>query len=260
MADDDAIEAVREAVTAPRPPAPERADFPTEDAFEVAWADWQTEALERADLALDRVAAVVGEGPDAGAAWAPRELAAITLLRTAAHAERDAPGRARTLTDAELGRVERMLQRMDPEITVGSEHGPTGQFWGRAANAHRDLSPGSYEAVEIGTGDPVRLMVGKTASAAFPVTGGGNDTLDELAVVLAASERLSPAETVRRITALVAESGRAVRAQDAPATDMPPAALARMAATLGVRASQLVSRDHPVAVADAAIPAPALGR
>ncbi|MBN9605004.1 MAG: hypothetical protein J0G30_00120 [Actinomycetales bacterium] len=250
MATEDQHDTIREILDAPRPAPPTRAQFATEELFEDAWFGWQAEALERAELALEQIRGLVDEKAGATGRWVPRDLSAVAMLRAEVARELALPEEHRFYEAAELDRVQRMLDRLNPQVTVGAPGGDTGHFWGPASNAHAYLPPGYYDAIDMATGDPVRLVVAQvagnvdgTASAAFPLTSPGEQTLDELAVTLAASEQIAPAETVRRVTALVADSGRAVRAVDTPAVDMPGPVLARMAARMGIRASQLTGRE-----------------
>jgi len=266
MADNDEHAVIREILDAPRPVMPGRAEFATEELFEDAWLGWQAEALERAELALEQVRAVVSDGTATTGRWVPRDLSAVAMLRTEVARELALPEPDRFYGPAELDRVQQMLDRLNPEVTVGAPGGDTGHFWGPASNAHAYLPPGYYDAIDMATGDPVRLVVAQvagnvdgTAAAAFPLTSPAEQTLDELAVTLAASEQVAPAETVRRVTALVADSGRAVRAVDTPAVDVPGPTLARMAARMGIRASQLTGQDAPHIDA-AGEPGLALGR
>lgn len=253
MATDDATDAIREILAAPRPVPPRRADFAAEELFEDAWLSWQTEALERAEQALGQVRAVLDERPTAMGQWVPRDLVAVAMLRAEVARERALPNEHRFFDHAELERVGRMLGRLDPEISAGSEHAPTGQFWGPASTAHRYLPPGVYDAVEVSTGDPFRLVVGPVAgqvageaSAAFPWRAGAEQTLDEVAVILAAAEpSWVPGDPLERVRELIADTGRAVDALDAPAADLPPAVLARLDSTLGTRATRLGATTVP---------------
>lgn len=266
MAENDPTDVIRDLASAPRPPVPLRAQFATEELFEDAWLDWQTEAREQAEATLEAIRSILDDGPGRDGVWVPRDLAAVTLLRMAVRNELAAPEGSRFFDQAELDRLDRMLGGLDPMIAVGTPNASTGEFVGHAARAHHYLPPGYYEARNLDTGDPVRLVVGQVAgivegtmSAAFPINGGAEHTLDEIAVTLAASEQVPAAETVRRVTALVADTGRAVRAADTPAVDMPEPVLARLAARMGIRATQLSPRDAPHLDA-AGEPGLALGR
>lgn len=246
MPTDDASDAIREILAAPRPVPPRRADFATEELFEDAWLGWQGEALDRAEQALGQVASVLDEQPGAIGTWVPRDLVAVAMLRAEVARERALPDEHRFFDHSELDRVGRMLDRLDPQVSVGSEHGPTGLFWGPASTAHQYLPPGVYEAVEVSTGDPYRLVVGPVAgqvageaSAAFPRRAGAEQTLDEVAAVLGAVDPGAPTTGLERVRALVADTGRAVDAGTAPASDLSPDALARLDASLGTRATRL---------------------
>jgi hypothetical protein len=265
MADNDEHAAIHEILDTPRPAMPGRAEFATEELFEDAWSSWQTETLERAELALQQVRTVIDSGTGAGM-WVPRDLVAVAMLRAEVARERSLAPEHRFFDTVELDRVGGMLDRLDPEITAGSPDGQTGQFWGPASNAHQYLPAGMYDAVEVATGDPVRLVVGAVAgrvsgqgSAAFPLRPGAEQSLDEIAVVLSASEAAPAVEALDRVRTLVAETGRAVTAAEAPGVDIGQETLARLAATLGMRASRLARPEVPDREAPA-VPGLALGQ
>lgn len=253
MPTDDASDAIREILAAPRPGSPTRADFATEELFEDAWLGWQTEALDRAEQALSQVGAVVDARLNATGQWVPRDLVAVAMLRAEVARERALPEEHRFFDKAELDRVGRMLARLDPEVSVGSAHGQAGRFWGLASTAHLYLPQGVYEVVETSTGDPYRLVVGPVAgqvageaSAAFPRRADAERTLDEVAGILAAAEpSWEPGDPLEQVRELVADTGRTVDAAAAPVAALPPTALARLNASFGTRATRLAATAVP---------------
>lgn len=252
MAADDSSDAIREVLAAPRPAPPVRGDFVTEELFEDAWLGWQAEALERAERALAEVGLIVGERRGVSGQWVPRDLVVVAMLRAEVARESALPEEHRFFDQVELDRVGLLLERLDPEVSAGSEHGPTGQFWGRASTAHHFLPPGVYEAAGMSTGEQFRLIVGPVAgrvageaSAAFPVGSGAERTLDEVAAVLAAAGSEAPGDVLGRVQALVADFAAAGGVVAAPVETATAVARDRLDASLGLRATRLGSAASP---------------
>lgn len=214
------------------PERPRRQDFPAglfgaqvnEEAYARAVADWQQrlrQTVTAREAALERVLA---DGEDRTmsspgqfqAAWVPRDLVAVTALRSLLEAD---PARTGRLLDEESrSQLEAMLDGADPDVCITDPDDPDGPelYEGPASEAHRWVPAGVYEATGLDGQGEFRVVVGRTriggegtASAAFPPAGHDSRVLDEISGVLeTAADDIDPADLVRQVNTLVAATGR----------------------------------------------------